>query len=217
MADLPKGYLKFFKDLSKNNHKDWFQENKKRYTSDVREPMIALVEEVSQLMQKHDAEMKVIPAKCLSRINRDIRFSKDKTPYNIHMHAHISKGSKEDPKPGIAFRFGPEYCGIMGGFYNPQKERLLALRQTIASDLKTFQRLIKNKKFVDKFGTIQGDALKRIPKEFQEVYEKEPLIANKQFYYVKQLKPSFANEKNLAKTIVDYWLAAKPINEFLSK
>ena len=217
MSSLPKDYLKFFKDLSNNNHKDWFQENKKRYETSVRKPMIALVEEVSELMQKYDPEMKVVASKCLSRINRDIRFSKDKTPYNIHMHAHISKGPKEDPFPGIAFRFGPEYSGIMGGYYNPQKERLLQIRNTISSDLKTFQKLIKSKKFVDKFGTIQGDALKRIPKEFQEVYEKEELIANKQFYYVKQLKPSFANEKDLAKTIVDYWLAAKPINEFLSK
>ena len=216
MDSISKEYLKFFKDLAKNNHKDWFQENKKRYETHVRKPMINLVEEVSVLMQKHDPEMKVVASKCLSRINRDIRFSKDKTPYNIHMHAHISKGSKEDPIPGIAFRFGPEYSGIMGGFYNPNKERLLAIRQTIASDLKTFQKLIKNKKFVDKFDSIQGDALKRIPKEFQEVYEQEPLIANKQFYYVKKLKPNFVTEKNLAKSIVDYWLAAKPINEFLS-
>ena len=217
MTYFSKDYTKFFRDLEKNNNKDWFSDNKKRYLLSVREPMIAFVEDLIIAMQKYDKEMNPVAAKCLSRINRDIRFSKDKTPYNTHMFAHVTKGNKQSPIPGIAFRFGAHDAGIMTGYYMPTKEKLLDIRTKIANDLKTFQKLKNNKKFVEKFGSIQGEALKRIPKEFQACYEKEPLVANKQFYYVANKKTSFTQSKNLLTEIIDYWLAARPLNDFFNK
>lgn len=214
MQYFTKEYTKFFKDLEKNNNKEWFHKNKKRYENEVRKPMIVLVEDLISEMQKHDPEIRPIASKCLGRINRDIRFSKDKTPYNQHMFAHITKGTKEDPIPGIAFRFGGRDCGVMTGYYMPNKQRLAHIRDRIQNDLKTFQKLKKAKKFVSKFGEIRGEAYKRIPPELQVTHEKEPLIANKQFYYVAEKKASFVTSKTLQKEIMDYWLAAKPLNDF---
>ena len=215
MQYFTKEYTKFFLALEKNNNKEWFHANKKWYESEVRKPMINLVEDLITAMQKHDPDMRPIVSKCLGRINRDIRFSKDKTPYNQHLFAHITKGTKEDPLPGIAFRFGGRDSGVMTGYYKPSKSRLRIIRHKIKSDLKTFQKLKSAKKFVTNFGEIQGEAYKRIPKELQETFEKEPLIANKQFYYVAENKVSFVTSNTLLKDILEYWKAAKPMNDFL--
>lgn len=216
MQYFTKEYIKFFRELEKNNNKDWFHKNKKRYESHVRKPMIAFIEDVIKAMQKHDPEIDPIPHKCIGRINRDIRFSKDKTPYNQHLFAHITKGSREDPIPGIAFRFGGGDCGIMTGYYKPTKERLQIIRQKIIGDLKTFQKLTSNKKFVSAFSAIRGEAYKRIPQDLAEIFEKEPLIANKQYYVVKVQKPDFVTSEKLLEEIISYWLAAKPLNDFLA-
>ena len=216
MSYFSKDYNKFFIDLEKNNNKEWFTDNKKRYLSSVREPMIALVKDLITAMQKYDKEINPVAAKCLSRINRDIRFSKDKTPYNTHMFAHIGKGTKEEPIPGIAFRFSAYDAGIMTGYYKPSKEKILDIRTKISKDLKTFQKLKKNKKFVSTFGEIQGEALKRIPKEFQDTFEKEPLVANKQFYYVTHKKKNFAQSPKLLEEILEAWKIARPINDFFA-
>lgn len=216
MSYFTKNFTQFFKDLANNNNKDWFTENKKTYQKEVREPMIAFVEDVIKEMQKVDIGYDPVPHKCLGRINRDIRFSKDKTPYNTHFYAHISKGPKESPIPGIAFRFGTDHSGIMSGYYQPSKEKLYDIRNKIANNLSEFNLLKTDKYFVKKYGTIQGDALKRIPKEWQEAYEKEELIANKQFYYVAHKKPEFVSSKNLLKEVIDHWHAARPMNDFLT-
>lgn len=216
MQYFTKEYTKFFLELEKNNNKDWFHANKKRYETEVRKPMIAFVEDMITAMQKHDPEMRPIASKCLGRINRDIRFSKDKTPYNQHMFAHVTKGTKQDPIPGIAFRFGGRDCGVMTGYYMPTKERLAHIRNRIQDDLKTFQKLKSAKKLLTKFGELRGEAYKRVPKDLVDTFEKEPLIANKQFYFVAEKKPSFVTSKTLKKEIMDYWLAAKPMNDFLA-
>lgn len=215
MQYFTKEYTKFFKALEKNNNKEWFHANKKWYEAEVRKPMIAFVEDLIIAMQKHDPEMRPIASKCLGRINRDIRFSKDKTPYNQHLFAHITKGTKEEPIPGIAFRFGGRDCGVMTGYYKPSKSKLEDIRGKIKNELKTFQKLKSAKKFVSKYGEVRGEAYKRIPQDLQDTFEKEPLVANKQFYYVAEHKASFVTSSTLKKEIMDYWLAAKPLNDFL--
>ncbi len=216
MQYFTKEYTNFFLDLEKNNQKEWFHANKKRYETHVRKPMIAFTQDLISEMQKYDPEIDVVASKCLGRINRDIRFSKDKTPYNKHLFAHITKGTKQEPIPGIAYRFGGGDCGIMSGYYNLSKDQLNDVRNKITSDLETFQKLISHKDFVKKFGAIRGEQYKRLPSELVEIQKKEPLIANKQFYYVTDRKASFVTSKNLLSEIMEYWLAAKPLNDFLT-
>jgi len=216
MKSIPKDFLPFLKDLKKNNNRDWFHANKKRYEVAVKKPMLHFVSDLVTQLKKIDEDIVVEPKKCLGRINRDIRFSKDKTPYNIRFFAHVTKGEKTDLLPVIAFRFGGKDAGIMAGFYSPNKDRLKSIRDKIKADPKTFKKLYSAKKFKEKFGTIQGEANKRIPKEYQELFEKESLIANKQFYYVTEFKPNIVLQDDLLKFVIDYWKAAKPLNDFLS-
>lgn len=216
MVYFTKDFIDFFKELEKNNTKEWFNDHRKSYESFVRKPMLELVRDVVEEMKKYDAEINPDLKKSLGRINRDIRFSTDKTPYNTHFFAQVMKGTKLDPIPGIAFRFGGYDSGIMGGYYNPSKERLAKIKNKIKGCLTKFQELKNNKDFVERFGTIKGEAYKRIPAELLSTFEKEPLIANKQFYYVKEMPAEFVLSDTLKKDIISYWLAAKPMNDFFS-
>ena len=216
MQYFTKDYINFFKALQKNNNKEWFQQNKKTYETEVRKPMIHFVSDLLLAMKKIDPDIIIEPKKCLGRINRDIRFSKDKTPYNTRFFAHITKGVRTDQTPGIAFRFGGYDAGIMAGFFAPNKDRLQKIRQNILADPKTFKKLYSSKAFKDKFGLIHGEANKRIAKQYQTILDKEPLIANKQFYYMVDAKSNIILKENLLSIVINHWKAAKPLNDFLS-
>jgi uncharacterized protein (TIGR02453 family) len=217
MTYFTKEFIQFFSELEKNNHKEWFHSNKKRYEQFVKNPMKRFVSDVVGELHKIDAEIVIDPTKCIGRINRDIRFSNDKTPYKTRTFAHVYKGDKVDPNPVIAFQLGAKDIGFMSGFYNPSKERLKSIRNKIKADSETFKELYSSKDFLDKYGRIRGDANKRIPAEYIEAFKKEPLIANKQFFYVNEFKSDMLLSDDLLPAVIDHYLAAKPLNDFFSK
>ncbi len=217
MKYFDKDYISFFKDLAKNNNKEWFHANKKRYEASVKKPFLHFVTDLIREAKIIDPAIDLDPRKCISRINRDIRFAKDKTPYNLHLHAHITKGHpKINPEPVIAVRFTAQEAGIMSGHWMPSKERLKSIRDQIKNDPKAFRKKINAKSFVEKFGKVLGDAHKRIPPEYRDIYEIEPLIANKQFYYVARFKPTIIFQDDLMSTVIAHCKAARPVNEFLT-
>lgn len=218
MQYFTQDYIDFFKELDANNHKDWFHENKKRYEVSVKDPFKIFLEDLFAEIRKHDNQFKVEAKDCIARINRDIRFSKDKTPYNVHYTAFAGRGGKKNKDiPGIFLRFGPEEVGIMGGCYMPAKEQLQGIRKQISTDIPKFRKLVSSTDFVSKFGKIVGEEHKRIPKEFQSAYEKEPMIAKKQFYYMAQREPELILSKDLLSEIMSYWHTARPLNEYFIK
>ena len=216
MKYFSKDYIQFFEELEKNNNKEWFHNNKKRYEQFVKKPLKQFVTDVVVELQKLDSEIQIDPSKCIKRINRDIRFSKDKTPYKIHSFVHIYKGDKMEPLTAIAFQIGAKDIGIMNGFYMIPKERLISIRDKIKADTKTFQNLYNAKAFTEKYGKIEGEANKTVPPEYKKTFEQEPLIANKQFYYIKEFKSDIILTDKLLPTIIDYYLAAKPLNDFFT-
>ncbi len=216
MEYFTQDFIDFFKDLSANNHKEWFHANKKRYINSVKNPFEGFIGDLIKEIQQHDAQLEVTAKECVSRINRDIRFSADKTPYHTHYSGFISRGGKKDKSiPGIYLRFGVEEIGIMGGCYGLDKAQLHALRSKISNDIPSFQKLISAPDFVSSFGEIQGEENKRIPAEFQKAFEKAPIIAKKQYYFVAKEKSSLITSKNLVPTIMKYWHIARPVNEYL--
>jgi uncharacterized protein (TIGR02453 family) len=98
MTYFTKEFIQFFSELEKNNHKEWFHSNKKRYEQFVKNPMKRFVSDVVGELHKIDAEIVIDPTKCIGRINRDIRFSNDKTPYKTRTFAHVYKGDKARSK-----------------------------------------------------------------------------------------------------------------------
>jgi len=218
MAWFTPDYNKFFKDLAKNNNKEWFDANRKRYEASVKKPFEAFVAEAIARIAKHDNAVAIEPKEAIFRINKDIRFSKDKTPYKLEASAIISPaGRKDHSVPGIYFAFGPEATKFYGGCYQPEKEQLLAIREAIMKDGKGFRKAISGKPFVTLFKAVQGEANKVLPPEFKAHAIKEPLIANKQFYVVAEKPAKLVEDAKLMDAFMEHWMAMRPLNEWLAK
>jgi hypothetical protein len=119
-------FLQFFKDLAPNNNKDWFDVNRKRYEEIVKIPFKKFVQHVISEMAKKDSAFKSLEAKdCIFRINRDVRFSKEKQPYKLMVSAVISpKGKKDKAINGVYFELTPEHVRVYGGVYEIEKDDL---------------------------------------------------------------------------------------------
>ncbi|MGB5384862.1 MAG: DUF2461 domain-containing protein [Lutimonas sp.] len=218
MAYFKPDYLEFFKELAGNNHKEWFDIHRKRYEQSVKIPMQVFVKDLILTLNRFDKEIQIEPKDAIFRINRDIRFSKDKSPYKLHSSAVISKyGKKDKSYPGLYMELGPEYFGIYGGLYMPDSKEIQDIRTYIADHQKEFSALINEADFIDKYGEIKGEKNQRIPKEFTKIAEEIPLIMNKQWYYFAHLDPETILGEDLIDIVLDYYSSAKGMRAFLTK
>lgn len=221
MAFFEKDFLDFFIELAPNNNKDWFDVNRDRYENSVREPFKKFVSHLIERMGEEVKEIKELePKDCIFRINRDIRFSKDKTPYKLMVSALITPGGKkkraEDAR-GVYFELGPEHVRVYGGIYEVDKEGLYAIREGIAEDPKEFQKLYSDPTFKKVYGEIRGEKNKVIPKEFKTAGELEPMLYNKQWYFFAEFEPELVLSDDLDQTILKCHKAAIPIKNYLNK
>lgn len=217
---LSPDYQQFFIDLAPNNTSEWFNENRKRYEKSVKVPFQQLVAGVIELLSGVDKNMKGIkPSDCIFRINRDIRFSKDKTPYKLSMSAAIAPGGRKNMSyPGFYFEAGPEGINIYSGVYMAEKDQLNAIRTLISKNLNTFDTLLKDPGFVEKYnGEILGEKNSRIAPEFRQAAEQQPLLYNKQFYFKGHLDNSVLTRTDLPDLLLEYFIASRPLSTFLCK
>jgi uncharacterized protein (TIGR02453 family) len=218
MIYFEKAYLDFFKELAANNHKDWFDANRKRYEQFVKAPFAVFVADVIKEVQKLEPKVIVEPKDCITRINRDIRFSKDKTPYKLHMSAIISAGGKKDKSyPGMYIQADPEHFRIYGGAYELTPAQTADLRHSIASDLKRFKGLMNDSEFISAFGSVHGEKGKKLSPELKAAAEKEPLIFNKNMYHFTQLPAEIILSDHLLDEVIRHYRAALPLQQFLEK
>ncbi len=214
-----KDFLDFFIELAPNNHKDWFDANRKRYETSVKEPFKDFVTHLIQKLAAKDPLFKDLEAKdCIFRINRDIRFAKDKQPYKLMVSAVIApEGKKSKAVNGVYFEFGPEHVRVYGGVYEIDKDDLLTVREAIAADPAKFRKAYENPTFKKVFGEIRGEKNKIVPKELREAAEKEPLILNKQWYFFKQFDAETVLSDKLDKIILDCYEAGRPVEAFFNE
>ena len=209
-------YLEFFKELAPNNNKDWFDINRKRYLSSVKEPFKKFVSDLIQEVAKLDNEVQIEAKDAIFRINRDIRFSKDKTPYKLNNSAIISKtGRKDKNYPGIYIELSPDKFRFYGGVYMPDTKQVQKIREAIVNQGDELNDILINKDFKSKFGEIKGEKNKRIPIEFRELSKKQPLLFNKQWYHFAELSPKIILQDDLMETVLEYVQAASKMRVFL--
>ncbi len=209
-------FIKFFKELSKNNTIEWFNSNRKIYENEVKKPFAIFVDEMINRIRNYEPNIDIKPADAIMRINKDIRFSKDKTPYNTHIAANISVyGKKDKSYPGFYFKLSYDKIEVFGGAYMVEAPILQTIRTNIAQNLNDFKKSYNSNEFKEKFGELKGEQSKRIPEEFQSVVAKEPLIANKQFYYSTEINAEIITQENLPEVLMGYYLAGKKVNDFL--
>ena len=221
MAYFTPAYTNFFKQLAANNHKDWFHDHKKEYEQQVKEPFKAFVGDLITAVQKEqDKELDLLPKEAIFRINRDIRFSKDKTPYKLHKSAVISRGGRKNKQyPGFYVQFGVDEYWLGGGAYWLDKENLLAVRQYLAQHPQKTQALLEAPQLLKFYGGIQGEQNKRLPKEFKAIQEELPIIANKQFYFMKvyEEEEELLLREDLLEWVLEHYEAGLEWNNFLIK
>jgi uncharacterized protein (TIGR02453 family) len=218
MSYFTSEFLKFFRGLKKNNSKAWFDANKETYETAIKKPFTAFVEEIIARLRTEDPALTIAAKEAIFRLNRDIRFSKDKAPYKTHMAANISAGGRKNYEgPGFYLQFGPDEMMLGGGAYMLENASIYKVRQAIVKNLDEFAALLKDKNFKQKFGTLQGEQNKVLPAEFKEYVAPQPLVANKQFYYMAELDAETILKKNLPELVMQYYHAGKAMNEFLKQ
>ena len=218
MQYFTQDFIDFFDDLKKNNNRDWFNTNKKRYEQSVKLPFENFVQDMIFKIQEDDENLMITPKEAIFRIYRDIRFSKDKTPYKTHASAVIVNGGRKNyTDPGVYIEISSDKLNFYSGIYQMSREQIHKVREFIASNLKEFDQLVNDKTFKKYFGKIEGEKNKRLPIEFKQVIQEQPLIANKQFYYIGKINVKKILSKNLTDYLMKYYYAAKPINSFLSE
>ena len=219
MSFFSPDYLQFFIELAANNNKDWFDLNRKRYEQNVKKPFTVFVQHIIDQLAKNDNTFKELEAKeCIFRINRDIRFSKDKSPYKMMCSAVVApEGKKSKAVNGVYFEFGPEHMRVYGGVYEIEKEDLEAVREGIAQDISKFQRAYQNPIFEKTFGEILGDKNKVLPAHLREAASIEPLIFNKQWYFYTQFEPETILKENLDEIVMNCYEAGRPVESYFNE
>jgi len=207
---LTKNTLNFLNELKKNNNRDWFTEHKKTFK--VHEAEVkAFFNAVMELMRAHDEieKLKVF------RIYRDVRFSKDKTPYKYNFSGSLSRLGKEY-RGGYYMHIQPKGSFIAAGFWNPEKEDLLRIRKEWEVDASDLRELARDKQFKSVWGDLVGEELKTAPKGFDKEDPNIDLIRKKQFIFVKNFTDTEVTAPDFAPTVNKAFMAIRPYFDLMS-
>lgn len=210
--------MKFFRELEKNNDRNWFAAHKEIYESEVRQPMIALTAMVCEDLRKLAADyVPEKPEKAIYRIYRDTRFSKDKTPYKTHIGTHLQhRRIPKNAGSGFYFQISHEGLGIGGGMYMPGPEQLQAVRQVLEKKWEQFAKICSEKTLVKALGSVQGDKAARVPKGFDPQSPAADWLRYKQIYYYLELPAKAVTGPTLYKEIITRLKPLIPFNDFLN-
>lgn len=209
-------FLVFFMDLAPNNNKDWFDLNRQRYLKNIKAPFEAFVTHLIEKMNKDYPLGDLKASDCIFRINKDVRFSKDKTPYKLQTSALIKKGGKKAMhEAGLYIELGPEYLQIYTGVYMPEKDQLETIRKAIAKHPDTFEKIIAKPDFKKYFGAPKGERSKILPAPLKAAAASCEWIYNKQFYLQHTVDAEKILEPGLDEYILKVFKAAREYNDFL--
>ncbi len=212
--------IKFLVNLKKNNNKEWFDANRKIYEL-AKADFTKLVDAILNSYCKKDAALAMLTNKdCMFRINRDVRFSKNKAPYKNNMAAYFVKGGKKSFLAGYYFHCEPGGKSFVGGgLYGGETGQIKKVRQEIDYNWSAFQQIINNKKFKQLFGTLSNEMANSLVRE-PKGYEKDnPAIEYlKMKSWVSSVTISDADlvDNNLVKKINEAFTTMKPLLDFLN-
>jgi uncharacterized protein (TIGR02453 family) len=210
--------LQFLKALEKNNNRDWFLANKNKYDL-AKSNYLNFVEEVLNGILKFDSSLAELnPKQCVFRINRDVRFSKNKAPYKTNFGASFSKGAKKIDTAGYYFHLEPGACFIGGGLWMPQAPDLQKLRQEIDYCYKEFNVILQHKEFKKTFQGLSTDAkLARPPKGYDIDNPAIELLKLKSFTAITPLSDKEVLDPAIVKKTLSIFKTIAPLVHFLNR
>jgi uncharacterized protein (TIGR02453 family) len=168
MSHFTPAFFKFFDQLGKNNHKEWFDANRPTYEKEVKEPFKKFVSIIISELAKDQPDLLKDASKSIFRINRDIRFAKDKSPYKNHVGAFFSRSGTKDTRPGYYLHIGAKEMMLGGGVYEVDKEKLEKIRQEIYYNNDAFKKIINEKNFKGYYGVVKGEQNKILTPDYKE-------------------------------------------------
>jgi uncharacterized protein (TIGR02453 family) len=214
---LTKSTLDFLSDLRNNNHKDWFELNKSRYQQAQKEIKSLLRVWIDELGKIDNTIAELDPNKCVFRINRDVRFSKDKSPYKLNLGAYVVAGGKQSNLAGYYLHIEPNNCFFGAGNYMPMPDQLSKIRQEIDYNFDDFSKIIQDKKFVNTFGFLSSEnKLKNPPKGYSTDNVALEYLKLKSFTVFAKLKDEDILKQNFATHLIELCKQVQPFVSFLN-
>ena len=214
---FPSEARKFLKQLKRNNNRDWFIPRKSVYEEKVKAPMTELVLALGEAMHDFVPELVADPQKAIYRIYRDVRFSKDKSPYKTWIAAVFPpRGHEKHAGAGTYFHLTFDEILVAGGVYAPGPKELLAIRRHIAARDGELRAVLKDRSFRRLFGEMTGEKLTRAPKGFPADHPAVDLLIFKQFLAWKTLDPALAETSKLYTELVKHFRGMMPFLRFLN-
>ncbi|MDN3659264.1 DUF2461 domain-containing protein [Ferruginibacter paludis] len=215
---LQSATIRFLKDLQDNNNKPWFDAHRQVYEN-AKADLQKLVGQLIPAIAGFDEPIGTLQVKdCTFRINRDVRFSKNKSPYKNNMAAYFSRGGKKASVAGYYFHCEPGKSYAAGGFYSPMPTELAKIRQEIDYNFNEWKKIIDNKTFKKYFpnGVDGIESLQRPPKGYDETNPAIHYLKMKHFIVSKPFTDAELQSKTLVKDVAKVFETMKPMLDFLN-
>jgi uncharacterized protein (TIGR02453 family) len=212
--------FRFLRELKDNNDREWFKANQDRFEEDVRSPALDFISEFSEplygISEHFTADARKVGGS-LFRIQRDTRFSKDKTPYKTHLGIHFRHVATKDDvhAPGLYLHLEPGGCFAALGLWKPSTQDATAIRQAIVDDPGKWKRAADAKRFTSLYGELEGESLKRPPRGFDPDHPLMTDLKRKDFIASTRLRQSDATSETFMNTYAGTVRAGVPFVRFL--
>ncbi len=202
--------FQFLKELKKNNTREWFNEHKPTFQNFHTEAK-QFYQAVEDRLQQTDQ----IEKHKVFRIYRDVRFSKDKTPYKTRFAGYFIRATQE-LRGGYYLNIEPGNCIVGGGFYGPESDDLKRIRKEFEQDDSEIRGILNDKKFKSTFGDLQGQELKSAPRGFDPEHPAIDLIRKKQFYVIRSFTDKEAQSPNFIDEVLETYQTIRPFFDYMS-
>ena len=217
---LSKDTLQFLEDLKANNNREWFLANKKRYDA-YKADYHKLISDLLEVMKPLDASLELLEVKhCTFRINRDIRFSKDKSPYKTHMGIWLPCGSRSSESSGYYLQIDKENAFVGGGMYCPMPEQLQKIRKEINFFHEDLVSILMEKSFKSTYGNLSRDekaTLKNPPRGYDKEHPAIEFLKLKSFTAIQKFDVNEATQKDFVANVSKKMMALKPLNDYINR
>jgi len=209
--------LEFLARLAENNNREWFNANRGLYDR-ARDEFLHLVAALVPALRAIDPSIAMVePEKCLFRIFRDVRFSKDKSPYKTNFGAFIANGGRKSPFAGYYVHMEPGSSFVGGGAYMPAPPSLKAIRLKIFDNPREYREIISDPEFESCFGGIFGERLKHAPRDFPKDFPDIDLLRNRHYAVIHKVADEFWSREDLPEAIAGICRVLEPFNRFLNE
>ncbi len=207
----------FLNDLKQNNNREWFNSNKEFYLR-AKKIFDDFVDDLIAGVETFDPSLRGLNSKsCVYRIYRDVRFSRDKTPYKKYFSAYIaSNGGRKSSLAGYYIHIEPGNCLAGGGLHCPKPELLKEVRFEIYNQPEQFKNILENSRFSKTFGTVTGDSLIRPPKGFPKEFRYMQWIKQKEYLVGHGFPEAFTSDDGFLPYLLDVFKTMKPFIDFLN-